>query len=508
MNLSLRLAEVSRLFPHQEALVYNQRRLSYHQFNQQVNCLANGLQKLGIQPGDRVIIALDNCPEFLTSFYALLRIQGIAVPVNPLFTVNEIRFIVQDAKPRLVITKPELISIFTELESSEEITHGIIVTRSTHKENGYFSYDRILNTGKYSAFFDPGHYPDEVAEILYTFSAAGSYRGIMLTNNNLYSNALAIVETCQINPQDRALLVAPAYHIAAQTCLINASIIAGATIVIHEGWKGAEPLLNTIQEERITFFFGSPTMYALITKHPEIYHFNTSSWRLALSGAASLSKEVYHHFQNIFGFPIIEGYGLTETSPVICSNPLDRPKAGSVGIAIHGTEVKIFDPEDQELPCGQIGEIVTRGPYVMKGYYNHEEETSWVMRSGWFHTGDLGYLDDDGYVYIVDRKKELIIRGGLNVHPHEIEEILSDHPLIFDAAVIGVPDSVMGEEIMAFIVLRNGNNAISPDELKNYCQGKIAPFKIPRYIRFVDHLPKTPSGKILKHELRSMLDKT
>jgi len=508
MNLSLRLAEVSRLFPHQEALVYNQQRLSYHQFNQQVNYLAHGLQKLGVQPGDRVIIALDNCPEFLTSFYALLRIQGIAVPVSPLFTVNEIRFIVQDAKPRLVITKPELIPIFTELKSSEEISHGIIVTRSTHKENGYLFYDRILNTGKYSAVFDSDPYPDEVVEILYTSSATGSYRGIMLTNNNLYSNALAIVETCQITPQNRALLVAPAYHIAAQTCLINAGIVAGATMVIHDGWKGAEPVLNTVQEERITFFFGSPTMYALITKHPEIYHFNTSSWRLALSGAASLPKEVYHHFQNIFGFPIIEGYGLTETSPVICLNPLDRPKAGSVGKAIPGAEVKIFDPEDQELPCGQIGEIATRGPYIMKGYYNHEEETNWVMRNSWFHTGDLGYLDDDGYIFIIDRKKELIIRGGINIHPHEIEEILSDHPLIFDAAVIGVPDPVMGEEIMAFIVVRNGSDAISPDELKNYCQGKIARFKIPRYIRFVDHLPKTPSGKILKHELRNMLDKT
>ena len=508
MNLPLRLAEVSRLFPHQEALAYNQQRLSYAQFNQQVSCLANGLQKLGIQPGDRVIIALDNCPEFLTSFYALLRIQGIAVPVNPLFTVNEMRFIVQDAKPRLVITKPELIPIFTELKSSEEISRGIIVTRSAHEENGYLSYDRILNTGKYSAVFDSDPYPDEVAELLYTFSAASSYRGIMLTNNNLYSNALAIVETCQITPQDRALLVAPAYHIAAQTCLINAGIIAGVTIVIHEGWRGAEPVLNTIQEEHITFFFGSPTMYALITKHPEIYHFNTINWRLALSGAASLSKELYHHFQNIFGFPIIEGYGLTETSPVICLNPLARPKAGSVGKAIPGAEVKIFDPEDQELPCGQIGEIAARGPYIMKGYYNHEEETNWVMRNGWFHTGDLGYMDDDGYIFIVDRKKELIIRGGLNVHPHEIEEILSDHPLIFDAAVIGVPDPVMGEEIMAFIVLRNDSNDVSPDKLKEYCQGKIARFKIPRYIHFVDHLPKTPSGKILKHELRSMLDKT
>ncbi|GAB6274957.1 MAG: long-chain fatty acid--CoA ligase [Peptococcaceae bacterium] len=508
MNLSLCLAEVSRLFPHQEALVYDQQRLSYNQFNQQVNCLANGLQKLGVQPGDRVIIALDNCPEFLTSFYAVLRIQGIAVPVNPLFTISEMRFIVQDAKPRLVITKPELISTFTELKSSEEISHGIIVTRSTHEENGYFSYNQILNTGKHSAVFDSDSYPDEVAELLYAFSATGSYRGIMLTNYNLYSNALAIVEACQITPQDRALLVAPAYHIAAQTCLINAGLIAGATIVIHEGWKGAEPVLNTIQEERITFFFGSPTMYALITKHPEIYHFNTSSWRLALSGAASLPKELYYHFQNIFGFPIIEGYGLTETSPVICINPLACPKAGSVGKTIPGAEVKIFNPEDQELPYGQIGEIVAHGPFIMKGYYNHEEETNQVMRYGWFHTGDLGYMDDDGYVYIVDRKKELIIRGGLNIHPHEIEEILSDHPLIFDAAVIGVPDPVMGEEIMAFIVLRNGSDAISPDELKEFCQGKIARFKIPRYIRFVDRLPKTPSGKILKHELRNMLDKT
>lgn len=506
MNLPLRLAEIGRVSPEQEALVYYDQRITYAQLNTMVNQLANGLLKLGIKPGDRILIALNNCPEFIISYFAIMRMRAVVVPVNNQYTINEIGLIMRDSLPAAVITDAQLTPVFTKLAAEIDVSHGIIVTRSSTTGENLFSFNTILEKGAVN--FKPviQYQRDEVVELLYTSGSTGSPKGAMLTHNNLYSNALTFAQLNYLKPADKSLLVAPAFHAAAQTCVMNASLVSGATLVVHDGWVDPDTLLKAIQDEKITFYFGPPTMYALLVNHPETQKYDTGSWRTAYTGASALSTDIFNNFEKKFGFQITEGYGLTETSPVVTSNPVQgNKKPGSIGLPIPDVEVKIVDYEDREMPPGEIGEIIVRGPNVMKGYFNREEETSWIMRNGWFHTGDLAYRDSDGYLFIVDRKKDLIIRGGLNIYPREVEEVLYTHPKVFEVAVVGVPDPVMGEEVLAFVLLRNGDT-VEPEELQEFCRDKLARYKIPRYVRFVENLPKTTSGKLLKGALRKMIE--
>ncbi|MCL6610743.1 MAG: long-chain fatty acid--CoA ligase [Peptococcaceae bacterium] len=505
MNLPLKLAEQSRLNPEKEAIVYHDQRITYRQLNTMIDKLANGLMQLGILPGDRVLLVMENCPEFIISYYAIIKIRGIVVPANPNYTMNELGIIMLDALPAAVITSRQLVPLFLKLSGEIKISRGIIATGYKGEEKGVQSYEKVIDSGEDT--FQPDKIPSrhDVIELMYTSGTSGTPKGAMLTHHNLYRNALTFAQCCNITSSDRSLLIAPAHHAAAQTCVMNVSLLVGASLVVHDGWRGPRPLLEAIQKEKITFYFGPPTMYALLVKFPDTDRYDLSSWRLAFTGAAPTPPDVFRAFEEKFGLKLIEGYGLTETSPVVTVMPLDGPyKAGSIGLPIPGVEVKIVDYEDREVPAGQIGEIVVRGHNVMKGYYNRPEETNWVMRNGWFHTGDLGYMDSDGYFYIVDRKKDLIIRGGLNIHPREIEEVLYSHPVIFDAAVIGVPDPIMGEEVMAFVLLREGSR-VTPEEIQEFCAEKLARYKIPKHIRFVENLPKTTSGKLLRGELRKMI---
>ncbi|MFZ5590928.1 MAG: class I adenylate-forming enzyme family protein [Bacillota bacterium] len=506
MNLPVRLAEIARTFPEQQAIVYRDHIITYQQLDELVNQLANGMRKLGVSPGHRILVALGNSPEFVISYYAIMRLGAIIVPVNPQYTANELGVIMRDALPAAVICEPLAAPVFSKLAQEITINHGIIVTRSNPVGPKMHSFKRILE-GSTDRFFSPASFHrDDVAEILYTAGNTGTPKGAMLTHHNLYSNALTFAQICRMTERDRALLIAPAYHSAAQTCIMNNTLISGATLVIHDQWAGPQPLLETVEEERITIYFGPPTMYALLVDYEPPRAYDTSSWRIAFTGAASLPTEVFYKFANKFGFEITEGYGLTETSPVVTTNPVfGLKKPGSIGLPIPGVEVKIVDYEDREVPVGQVGEIIVRGPNVMAGYYNREEETRWALRNGWFHTGDLAYMDQDGYLFIVDRKKDLIIRGGLNIHPREVEEVLYTHPAIFEAAVVGVPDPIMGEEVLAFVLTRDGRR-LDEEELRRFCAEKLARYKIPRYFRFVENLPKTTSGKLLKGELRKMAD--
>lgn len=505
MNLPLKLAEQSQLNQEKEAIVYHDQRISYGQLNKMIDKLANGLKQLGILPGDRVLLATENCPEFIISYYAIIKLRGIVVPLNPHYTMNEFSIIMLDALPTAVITNSQLVPAFQKLSAEINITHGIIATGYQGGDRGVQSFEKILDSGADTFQPDKTASRHDVIELMYTSGTYGTPKGAMLTQHNLYRNALTFAQWGKITPGDRSLLIAPAHHAAAQTCVMNTTLLVGATLVVHDGWKGPKPLLEAIQNERITFYFGPPTMYALLVKYQEVNKYDLSSWRLAFTGAAPTPPDVFKSFEEKFGLKLIEGYGLTETSPVVTAMPVDGLyKAGSIGLPIPGVEVKIVDYEDREVSVNQVGEIVVRGHNVMKGYYNRPEETNWVMRNGWFHTGDLGYKDSDGYFYIVDRKKDLIIRGGLNIHPREIEEVLYSHPMIFDAAVIGVSDPIMGEEVMAFVLLREGSQA-APEEIQEFCSDKLARYKIPKYIRFVENLPKTTSGKLLRGELRKML---
>jgi len=505
MNLALMLADQSQLNPLKEALVYRDQRISYRQLNALIDRLAGGLKNTGILPGDRVLLAMENCPEFIISYYAIIKLRGIVVPVNPHYTINEHSIIMLDSLPSVVITRHDLVPTFKKITSEIQVPRGIIATGYNGGEAGVSSFDQVLNSGRDTFTPDKAASRHDVIELLYTSGNSGTPKGAMLTHHNLYRNALAFAQCCNITGADRSLMIAPAHQAAAQTCVMNASLLVGATLVVHDGWKGPQAVLEAIQNEKVTYYFGPPTMYALLVKYPEIEKYDLGSWRLAFTGAAPTPPDVFKSFEEKFGLRLFEGYGLTETSPTATTMPLDGIyKPGSIGLPIPGVEVKIFDYEDREVPLGQIGEIVVRGHNVMKGYYNRPEETEWTLRNGWFHTGDLGYQDADGYFYIVDRKKDLIIRGGFNIHPREIEEVLYSHPFIFDAAVVGVPDPIMGEEVLAFVLLREGSQ-ISPEEIRTFCANKLARYKIPKLIRFVENLPKTTSGKLLRGELRKMI---
>ncbi|MGB9802568.1 class I adenylate-forming enzyme family protein [Desulfofundulus sp.] len=504
MNLALRLAEIGQFSPDHEALVFHNQRITYATLNQWINRLAGGLLDLGLLPGERVLIAMENCPEFVVSFYAVLQARGIAVPVDPLFTIHEVGVIARDAAPSLVICNSANISLFTELARELHIPRGFIVTHVEKSAPNIRSYEELLAVQPASNISNPGARED-VAEILYTPGNTGKPKGVMLTHSNLYSNASTFARFCGLTPRDKSLLVAPAYHSAAQTCVLHASLVTGATVVIQEKWPGARTLLQTIQDEKITFFYGPPTMYALLLEEPLVKNFDLSSWKVAFCGGAHLPVQVFHAFEKKFGLQITEGYGLTETSPVVCCNPVTGlKKPGSAGLPIPGVEVNIVDYEDRPLSVGEVGEIVVRGPNVMKGYLNQEEETQKVLRNGWLHTGDLGYMDKDGYVFIVGRKKNVIIRGGLNIDPREVEEVLYLHPQVFDAVVVGIPDPVMGEEVIALVMPRNHEKLDIP-ELQAFCAQRLAPYKVPRRIHLIESLPKTTSGKLLKEEVKRML---
>jgi len=506
MNLPIRLAEIARVSPGQEAIVFQNRRMTYAQLDTRVSQLAGGMRQLGVKPGDRVLLALGNCPEFVIAYYAVIRIKGIVVPVSPIYTLNEIGVISKDCQPALVITVPELQQTFGKLKESVDIPHGVIVNSGNLEDETFLSFEQVCNKGV-NAFPETKYSREDVAVLMYTAGSSLKPKGAMLTNFNMYSNALTYSQLCSMGPSDRLLLTAPVYHIGAQTSVMNNAIVAGATLVIQEGWRGAEALLKIIQEEKVTFFFGTPTMYKFIADFPNLGNYNVGSLRIAFTAAASMPADLYDEFRNKTGLYLTEGYGLTETSPAVTMNFIEKSgKQGSIGTPIPGVEVKIFDYEDREVPRGQVGEIVVRGPNVMLGYYNREEETRWALRNGWFHTGDLAYADPDGYLYIVDRKKDVIIRGGTNINPREVEDVLYSHPGIFDVAVIGVPDAVMGEELLAFIMVREGRE-LSDEDIKEFCRGKIAKYKIPRYYRFVSSLPKTASGKLMRKELQTWISK-
>ncbi len=503
MNLLKKLYDNSSKTPAQQAMVFGEEIYTYGDLFRLAECLAAGLVKMGVKEGARVLLVLPNCPEFIISYYGIMASGAIIVPVNPIYTAQELGILLSDSDPVVVITSPAVApTVQKALQERKMAERPLVIIDSQEKSAGVVPFDELLKTDPL-ADLNLEQDSDKVAEFLYTSGTTGEPKGAMLTHSNLYSNTETFVAETEMTADDRALLVAPAYHAAAQTCLMNNALFAGGTVVIHEGWKGAEPVLKSFQEDRITFFFGPPTMYTFIVNYPELDKYDCSSLRLAFTGAASLPAEIFKKFRDIFGFEIMEGYGLSETTPVVTTNPYKGlKKIGSIGRAIPGVEVKIFDTDDQEVPRGEVGEIVVKGPNVMKGYYQKPGETAEALRGGWFHTGDLAYMDEGGYVFIVDRKKDLINRGGLKVYPREVEEVMYAFPGVFEVAVVGVKDEVMGEEAKAYIVPAEGKE-IDLKKLKEFCTEKLAKYKVPRFFELVESLPKTTTGKILKRELRS-----
>ncbi len=493
MNLASILTESAERSPGAAAIRLGDAELSYGDLDDGSARLATLLEEKGVRPGDRVGVMLPNVPEFPIAYYGVLRAGAIVVPMNVLLKRREIAFYLEDSGAEVLLAwhgfceeagagaaeaGAELIEVepaaFAATLAEREPTPGLADTDE-----------------------------DDTAVILYTSGTTGKPKGAELTHANLARNAdVSSRTTSEIAAGDVVLGALPLFHSFGQTVAMNASLGVGACLTLVPKFDPGEALA-TMQRDGVTHFYGVPTMYGALLHHPERESFDTSSLRICITGGASMPVEVLRGFEDAFGAKVMEGYGLSETSPVACSNHPDKErKAGSIGTPIEGVEMQVVDENDEPVAQGEVGEIVIRGHNIMKGYWQRPDATEEAMRGGWFHSGDMARVDEDGFFYIVDRKKDLIIRGGYNVYPREVEEVLYEHPKIREAAVVGVPHDQWGEEIGAAVVLHEGEE-LSPEEISAYVKERIAAYKYPRLVWFLDELPKGPTGKILKREIET-----
>jgi long-chain acyl-CoA synthetase len=456
--------------------------------------VANALVRMGVQRDDRVVVLLPNCPEVLAAYTGILKAGAVIVPIVFLLSPAEVRHILDDCAARVVITAPELASKVEGWPGPVILVGG--------ESGGARAWDDWI-ARELDVFATVGRADGDLAVILYTSGTTGKPKGVALSHANLASNARAAASIYELDRERWNLAVLPLSH-SYGLVIMNAGNILGTKSVLLR-WFNPEAVLDAITRFRAQAMAGVPTMYVYLLNYPGAERFDTSSMRSWGSGAAPLPLEIVEPFEKKFGGRLLEGYGLTEASPVVTSTRLSSPrKPGSVGQPIPGVEVAILDDDDRRLPVGDTGEIGVRGPNVMLGYYGLPEETARTLRNGWLHTGDVGRLDADGFLYIVERKKDLIIRGGFNVYPREVEEVLYAHPAVAEAAVVGMRDPLMGEDVCAFVTLKAGASA-DGDALIAFCRSRLAKYKCPREVRFLPSLPKNPVGKILRKELRTLV---
>ncbi len=481
--------------PDQTALIVRDHQLSYAELAAKVGAARAYLAACGAAPGDRIALISKNSAEFVMAYLAVVSLGATIVPINFLLVPREIAYIVKDAGIRLVLTAQPL-----DLEAAlAEAGVAEPVRQITLDDERLWA-----NTEKPvppQAMED-----DTVATLIYTSGTTGHPKGAMLTHHNLMSDANSFLKAFPLAATDRVLCVLPMYHCFAWTCAVLAPLARGASVLIQETFAIRETLA-IIREAGVTAFFGVPAMFQLFITWGQRSDFEHV--RLFVSGGAPLPQEVANQFQAKMNRTVVEGYGLSEASPVVAVNPVEKVKIGSVGLALPDVVVRVLGEDGNELPRGEIGELVVRGPNVMKGYYNLPEETARALRDGWLHTGDLAYQDDEGYIFIVDRLKDMIITGGENIYPREIEELLHAYPGVAEAAVIGVPDKLRGHAACAYLVLAEGQE-LDKRKLRDYLSARLASYKVPKDFYRLDALPKNPTGKILKRVLRDkvLTDKT
>lgn len=489
-------------YPDKAALRFKDLTWTYAELETQTNQVARGLQGLGIKNGDRVGLLHLNSPYFIISYFAIAKLGAVVVPINVMFKGDEITYLMNDAQAAAMIVganfEPLIKAIRPGLATVKNI---VIVDKNAPVEDpAYVSFTNLLAGDAAVPQTGPIN-TDDVAVFLYTSGTTGHPKGAMLTHRNLIANAKATAEATETTEKDNTLCVLPMFHSFAWTCCISLQLYTCGTITILEAFV-PQTVLSTIIKEKTTVFAGVPTMYAVLLQVPEVNPADFAHIRLAYSGGASLPVEVLKRIDEKYGIKILEGYGLSECSPVCTVNSYRGVrKPGSIGVALPDVELKIVNENGVELPRGEAGELIVKGPHVMQGYYNLPEATAETLRDGWCYTGDVAYMDEEGYVFIVDRKKDLILVGGLNVYPREIEEILYTNPKVAEAAVIGLPDELRGEAVKAVVALKAGETATEREIIK-FCQEKLANYKLPKIVEFVEALPKTSTGKILKRALK------
>jgi long-chain acyl-CoA synthetase len=513
LNLATLLEHTAAQTPQVTAVIFNDMKFTYGQVNAMANQIANGLVGLGVEKGDRVALSCPNLPYFPIVYYGILKVGAVVVPLNVLLKPREIAYHLQDSgsKVYFCFEGTELLPMgqmgHAAFQEADECEHFFVMTANpagpTPIEDtttmGMLMYNQPPNFNSVQTD------ADDTAVILYTSGTTGRPKGAELSHSNMIMNARLSDNMYGPGQNDVSLVVLPLFHSFGQSVQMNAGFYNGVALTLLPRFD-ADAALAVMDRDNVTIFAGVPTMYWALLNHPNPEKFDlkkiASNLRLAASGGSAMPVEVMKAFEEKFNVSILEGYGLSETSPVATFNRMDRVrKPGSVGLPVWGVEVKIVDEMDNEVGVEELGEIVIRGHNVMKGYYGKPKETAEAFRSGWFHTGDIGKIDEDGYIYIVDRVKDMIIRGGFNVYPREVEEVLMSHPAVSLAAVIGIPDEEYGEEVKAFIVPK-AETEISPDDIIAWSKENMAGYKYPRYVEMRDTLPMNANGKILKIELR------
>ncbi len=523
LSLGQLVQEAARKYGARTALVFFGRRISFRALHILTDRFAAGLQRLGVRKGTPVSLHLPNCPQFVIAYYGILKAGGVVVPHNPLYTEREVAQQLRDSGAEVAITlsllyprvaeaartghvreivytgihefMPPLLRLLYPLKAKRE---GQWV--EVRKGPGVWPFGELLREGSPQPV-EVG--PDDPAVYLYTGGTTGTPKAAILTHRNLVCNCLQTAAwNSDFHPgRERALAVIPFFHSYGMTAVMNYGIWSGVTVILLPRFD-PKVVLQAIRKYRPTMFHGVPTMYVALLNHPELSGEDLRSIRVCISGAMALPQEVQRRWEEATGGRLVEGYGLTEASPVTHCNPiLGERRPGSIGIPLPDTDARIVDPETGAvLPPGEIGELAVRGPQVMRGYLNRPEETAAVLRDGWLLTGDMAWMDPDGFFYIVDRKKEMINVGGLKVYPREVEEVLYRHPAVQEAAAVPTPDPERGEVVKAFVVLKPGMQA-TPEELIAHCRRELAPHKVPRAVEFRDQLPKSLIGKILRRAL-------
>ncbi|SFL60673.1 long-chain acyl-CoA synthetase [Gracilibacillus orientalis] len=525
-NLAQFMIDTAKKHPQHTALFFYGKKITYEQLLKETYRFANVLKGLGIKKGDRVAIMLPNCPQSVISYYGALMIGAIVVQTNPLYVERELEHQLNDSGASVLIALDHLFKRVKNVLPKIEVRHTIFTSMKDYlpfpknilypikaKKDGLsmeviydqntHSFKKLLSIESARPINVKMDVEEDLALLQYTGGTTGVSKGVMLTHYNLVANTLqtrAWVYRSE-EAKERYLATLPFFHVFGMTTLMNLSMQLGGTLILLPKFD-VDMTLKLIDKMKPTTFPGAPTMYMAIINHAKIKSYDLSSINICISGAAPLPGEVQETFEKLTGGKLIEGYGLTEASPVTHANNIwEKRKLGSIGIPFPDTLAKVVDPDTgEELENGEVGELIIQGPQVMKGYWKRLEETSDALKDGWLYTGDMAKIDDDGFFYIIDRKKDLIIAGGFNIYPREIEEVLFEHPAIMDAAAVGVPDEYRGETVKAYIVLKEGAST-DEKELEAFCRERIAAYKIPRIYEFRESLPKSLIGKTLRRLL-------
>ncbi len=522
------LEESARKYPEATATIILNNKLTYRQLNELADRFAAALQQLGVEKGDRVAIYTLNSPQFVISYYGALKAGAIVVTFNPLYAAREVEHQLKDSGAETMVVMSNFYPIVKQVRPNTKLRRVIVTnikeyfppvtkllfTLAKEKKGGHradisgdpntYWFQELLKSAPAKPMpveVNPG----DTACFLYTGGTTGVPKGAELTHANLMSNAVACRHWMHDIQEGKEVILTslPLYHSYGMTTCMNLGVYAAAALLLIPDPRDYNDLMKNVNKHRPTLFPGVPTMYVAFNNFPDLQKYDVKSIRCCMSGAAGLPIEVQKRFQELTGARLVEGYGLSEASPVTHANPVyGQNKIGTIGMPWPDTEAKIVDLEtgEKELPVGEIGELIIHGPQVMKGYWNMPEETANTLRNGWLYTGDIARMDEDGYFQIVDRKKDMIIAGGFNIYPRDVEEVLFEHPKIKEAVVAGIPDPYRGETVKAYCVLKEGETA-TEEEVITFCKGKMAKYKVPTAIEFRADLPKTIVGKVLRRML-------